>query len=301
MNTQRNDVLAELRQTHKRFGALRALNGLDLRLQGGELLAVLGPNGAGKSTAIGLLLGLIEADQGEAHLFGRSPRTLEARRQIGVMLQSAGIPEACKVSELLDVTRGYYVAPRTVADCIALGGLDGLLERRYGNLSGGQQRRVQFALAICGRPKLLVLDEPTTGLDIEARQRIWKTIRELVGQGCAVLLTTHYLEEAEALADRVVVLADGRLIAEGSVESIRARVSQRRIWCSTALGTDQIAAWPDVQSAIDADSPGRVEIVAHAAESVVRRLLAEDPDLADLEVHRAGLSEAFVELTREAA
>jgi ABC-2 type transport system ATP-binding protein len=301
MNTQLPDGLAELRQAHKRFGQLHALKGLDMKLHGGELLALLGPNGAGKSTAIGLLLGLIKCDKGEVQLFGRSPRSLDARRQIGVMLQSAGIPEACKVRELLDVTRGYYLAPRTVADCVALGGLDGLLDRRYGSLSGGQQRRVQFSLAICGRPKLLVLDEPTTGLDIEARQRIWKTIRELVGQGCAVLLTTHYLEEAEALADRVVVLGDGRVIAEGSVEAIRAHVAHRRIRCSTALGHDQIAIWPEVRSAIEFDRPGRVEIIAHAAEPVVRRLLAEDPDLADLEVHRAGLSEAFVELTREAA
>jgi ABC-2 type transport system ATP-binding protein len=301
MNIQLPEVLAELRQTHKRFGALHALKGIDLQLRSGELLAVLGPNGAGKSTAIGLLLGLIACDQGEVNLFGRSPRSLDARRQVGVMLQSAGIPEACKVSELLDVTRGYYLAPRTVADCVALGGLGGLLGRRYGSLSGGQQRRVQFALALCGRPQLLVLDEPTTGLDIEARQLIWKTIRELVGQGCAVLLTTHYLEEAEALADRVVVLGEGRVIAEGSVEAIRAHVVNRRIRCSTSLAIERIASWPDVRSAIAADSSGRIEIIADSAESVVRRLLDEDAQLADLEVQRAGLSEAFVELTREAA
>lgn len=299
MNTADSEVLAELQGARKRYGRQPALDGLDLQLRSGELLALLGPNGAGKSTAIGLLLGLIAIDEGEVQLFGQSPRMLAARRKVGVMLQTAGIPEACKVIELLEVTRGYYVEPRTIADCAALAGLVGLLDRRYGNLSGGQQRRVQFALAICGRPKLLFLDEPTTGLDIEARHGLWKAIRELVGQGCSVLLTTHYLEEAEALADRVVVLGEGRLLAEGTVESIRSRVDHRRIRCVTSLSTELIAAWPHVRSA--SMQSGRAELIVDVAEPVIRRLLAEDANLADLEVQRAGLSEAFIELTREAA
>ena len=299
MNARTSEVLAELRGAGKSYGSQHALCGFDLELRSGELLALLGPNGAGKTTAIGLLLGLITIDEGEVRLFGQSPRVLAARQQIGVMLQSAGIPETCKVIELLKVTRGYYVQPRTIADCVALAGLDGLLERRYGGLSGGQQRRVQFALAICGRPRLLFLDEPTTGLDIEARQGLWKAIRELVGQGCSVLLTTHYLEEAEALADRVVVLGEGRLLAEGSVESIRARVAHSRIRCTTVLPAEQIARWPHVRSA--SMQSGRTEVIADLAEPVIRRLLAEDADISDLEVQRAGLSEAFIELIREAA
>src|SRR5690606_30056858 len=201
----------------------------------GELLALLGPNGAGKTTAIGLLLGLLQADAGEVSLCGRAPQDLAARRAVGLMLQSAGIPETLKVGELLDLTRSYYPEPRSIADCVALAGLDGLLDRRYGKLSGGQQRRVQFALALCGRPRVLFLDEPTTGLDIEARQGLWKAIRELVADGCAVLLTTHYLEEAEALADRVVVLNNGRVVATGSVQEIRAHVAQRRIRCVSSI------------------------------------------------------------------
>ncbi|MCF7221465.1 ABC transporter ATP-binding protein [Marilutibacter chinensis] len=287
---------ARLRAVHKAYGPVRALQGVDLELGQGRLLALLGPNGAGKSTAIGLLLGLQAADAGRAELFGRPPRELAARQQVGVMLQTAGIQDTLKVRELLELTRSYYPAPLSIADCAAMAGLDGLLERRYGKLSGGQQRRVQFALAICGRPRLLFLDEPTTGLDIEARQALWRAIRGLVADGCAVLLTTHYLEEAEALADRVAVIDGGRIIAEGSVAEIRARVVQRRIRCVTALSADAVAAWPQVR---EVRSDGRqLEIIADTAEQVVRQLLAADAGLVELEVRRAGLAEAFLELTR---
>ena len=290
-------VLARLRGARKRFGKVVALDGVDLELQGGQMLALLGANGAGKTTAIALMLGLLAPDEGEVELFGQSPQELAARRRIGVMLQSAGIADTSKVGELLQLTRSYYPQPRSVADCVALAGLDGLLDRRYGRLSGGQQRRVQFALAICGNPRLLFLDEPTTGLDIEARQTLWRAIRELVAQGCAVLLTTHYLEEAEALADRVVVLNRGRVVASGAIAEIRAHVAQRRIRCLSALDVARIGGWPAVRSAQRTDA--RIEIVTDAAENVVRRLLAEDAALSELEVQRAGLAEAFIEITRD--
>jgi ABC-2 type transport system ATP-binding protein len=288
--------MASLQGAGKRFGATRALDDIDLALHSGELLALLGPNGAGKTTAIGLLLGLLRPDSGQAMLFGGDPRSMDARQRIGAMLQQAELPETLKVRELLELARSYYPRPRSVADCIALAGLDGLPERRYGALSGGQQRRVQFALALCGRPQLLFLDEPTTGLDIEARQSVWAAIRELVAEGCAVLLTTHYLEEAEALANRVAVIDRGRLIADGSLDQVRARVSQHRIRCISVLDAAQIAAWPGVSEAVREGASLR--IVARAAEPVVRRLLEADPALHDLEVQRAGLADAFLALTR---
>ena len=289
-------VIARLQGVRKRYGNTLALDGLDLQLRAGRVTSLLGANGAGKTTAVGLLLGLLAADEGCAQVFGNAPGARDVRLRTGAMLQSAGIPERLRVGELLALVRSYYPAPRSVADCVSLAGLQGLLARRYGSLSGGQQRRVQFALAICGRPRLLCLDEPTTGLDIEARQGIWRAVRELVAGGSAVLLTTHYLEEAEALADHVAVVDRGRMLAQGSVAAIRAHVAQRRIRCVSALDAGAVARWPGVRQA---ERDGELlRIVADAAEPVVRRLLADDDRLHDLEVQRAGLADAFVELTR---
>ena len=289
-------VLAQLSDVRKCYGRVTALDGIDLDLRGGEVLALLGANGAGKTTAVGLLLGLLAADSGTVRLFGLSPQSLPARRRIGVMLQSAGLPEGSKVGELIELTRSYYPHPRSTVECVAMAGLEGLLDRRYGQLSGGQQRRVQFALAVCGRPQLLFLDEPTTGLDIDARQGLWRAIRTLVRQGSSVLLTTHYLEEAEALADRVVVLHHGRIVAAGSMDEVRAHVSQRRIRCATMVDAAIVAGWPTVRGA--QTEAGRLQIITSgAAEPVVRRLLELDPGLCELEIQRAGLAEAFIELT----
>ena len=299
MDTASRAPLARLQQASRHYGRTVALDRLDLELHAGQVLALLGPNGAGKTTAIGLLLGLQSPDAGRAELFGLPPHALQARRLAGVMLQTAGIPETLKVRELVDLARSYYPDPRGLDECLALAGLQDLRQRRYGQLSGGQQRRVQFAMAVCGRPRLLFLDEPTTGLDIDARQALWRAIRELAAQGCAVLLTTHYLEEAEALADQVMVIDHGRLLAQGSVEEMRARVSHRRIGCVSSLPPARVRAWPHVQE-VRPGADGRLEIVAAQAEPVVRRLLAEDPLLSGLEVRRAGLADAFLALTGQA-
>jgi ABC-2 type transport system ATP-binding protein len=292
-------VVAALHGASKRYGSVQALDGVDLQVWRGQVLALLGPNGAGKTTAISLLLGLLRADSGSAALFGMPPQTLAARRRIGAMLQTTAVPDTLRVGELIALFRSYYPDPRTVADIAELAGVTDLLDRAYGKLSGGQQRRVQFALAIAGRPEILFLDEPTTGLDVDARSTLWKTIRALVAEGCAIVLTTHYLEEAEALADRVAVLAKGRIVAEGSVAQIRARVGQRRIRCISAVDAAAIAQWPNVRSA--ARDGERIEIVTDTAEAVVRRLLEQDAQLQELEIQRAGLAEAFVEITKEAA
>ena len=291
-------VLAQLRSARKTYGKVIALDEMSLQLRSGEVLALLGANGAGKSTAVSVMLGLCEPDQGEASLLDQPPRAMAARRRSGVMLQSTQLPDMLKAGELLEMTRGYYPQPLNVADCVAMAGLDGLLDRRYGKLSGGQQRRVQFALAICGQPQVLFLDEPTTGLDIEARQQMWAAIRARAAAGCAVLLTTHYLEEAEALADHVVVMQAGRTLAEGSVEQIRQRVLQRRIRCRTMIDEHVIANWPGVRR-VQCEG-ATVEIQAEPVEPVVARLLAEDPQLSGLEVQRAGLADAFLEITRTA-
>lgn len=290
-------AVARLAHVVRCFGAVTALDGVELELRPGELLALLGPNGAGKTTAVSLLLGLQRPDQGEVRLFGLDPQRLDARRRIGVMLQEAALQSASHVGELVRLTMSYYPRPRAFGDVARLAGIDDLLGRRYGKLSGGQKRRVQFALAICGDPEILFLDEPTVGLDLEARSAMWKTLRELVARGCSIVLTTHYLEEAEALADRVVVLAHGKVVARGSVDEIRAHVAQRRIRCITTLPPADIRAWEHVDHV--AEGGDRIEITTTQAEAVLRRLLAADPGLDGLEVQRAGLAEAFVEITRE--
>jgi ABC-2 type transport system ATP-binding protein len=295
--TQSVAVVASLSGAVKRYGALTALDGLDLMLHRGELLALLGPNGAGKSTAISLLLGLTRADAGKVELFGRDPQDIEARRRIGVMLQSSFLPPTLTVAELLRLTSSYYPAPRTIDESAGMAGIADLLSRRYAALSGGQQRRVQFALALCGRPELLFLDEPTVGMDIDARQKLWAAIRRLTAEGCAVVLTTHYLEEAEALAHRVVVLGKGRVLSEGSVDALRSHVAVTRIRCISELDVNALAQWPDISLA-ERDGT-HIHLHSDAPEKVLRRLLDADPALSELEVRRAGLAEAFTELTRE--
>jgi ABC-2 type transport system ATP-binding protein len=237
-------------------------------------------------------------DAGSATLFGLDPQSLQARRGIGVMLQDATLPATLRVGELIRLTSSYYPAPRTLHESAELAGVTDLLQRPYGKLSGGQQRRVQFALAVCGRPRVLFLDEPTVGLDIASRRRLWAAIRQLVAEGNAVLLTTHYLEEAEALADRVCMLARGSVISEGSVDALRARVSLKQVRCRTRLDAASVEQWPEVvQARMEGD---RLWLSTAAAETLVRRLLDADAALSSLEVHAAGLAEAFTQITGEA-
>ncbi len=291
--------MASLRDVHKRYGTTVALAGLDLDIRPGEVLAVLGPNGAGKSTAISLLLGLLEPDKGTASLFGRAPVDVTARRRVGVMMQDVALTPELRVRELIAWASSYYANPHTVDETLALTQLTVLAQRRYGTLSGGQKRLVQFALAVCGRPQLLFLDEPTVGLDLEAREVLWQTVRTLVSQGCAIVLTTHYLEEAEALADRVAVLAAGRVIASGSVSDVRSLVSRKYVSCTSGVDESGVRAWPGVIAAVRDGQ--RLAITVVDAVDCVRRLLAADADLRDLEIRQAGLAEAFSALTKEAA
>lgn len=292
-----SDCVAGLAGVSKKFGKAIALDGLDLEVRRGELLAVLGPNGAGKSTAISIMLGLRSPDQGFVQMFGESPRRVEARRQVGVMMQEVSLAPELRVREQIDLAASYYPDPLTVDAVLEMTHTSALRDRPYGKLSTGQKRQAQFAVAVCGRPKLLFLDEPTVGLDIQAREMMWGVLRRLVEQGASIVLTTHYLEEAEALADRVAVLARGRLIACGTVSQIRGHIVQKHITCSTTLAVEEVERWPGVEGV--SCSQLKMHINANNAEDVVRRLLAADEALEGLEVRRAGLSEAFAELTQE--
>ena len=291
--------LAELRGVQKHFGKTLALDGLDLEVRRGELLAVLGPNGAGKTTAISLLLGLSRPDRGTATLFGGLPSNPAGKRRVGVMMQDVFLAPELRVREHVALVASYYPAPLRVDEALALTHTVPIADRPYRKLSGGQKRQAQFAMAICGRPQLLFLDEPTVGLDIQAREVMWEALRNLVASGASIVLTTHYLEEAEALADRVAVVAKGRLIASGTVSDLRGLVSRKRILCSTTLPLPLIQSWPEVERITQ--SASQCQIIVTDVENVVRRLLANDENLSGLEVHRAGLAEAFTEITKEAA
>ena len=294
-----DEGLARLKNVHKRYGKTVALAGIDMEVRRGQIVALLGPNGAGKTTANSLMLGLLRPDEGEVRLMGRSPLDVESRRGVGVMLQEVTLPVTLRVREHVQLASSYYPNPMSADEAMALTGTTALAGRKYGALSAGQKRQVQLAIAVCGRPQLLFLDEPTVGLDVQAREVMWAAMRALVAGGSSIVLTTHYLEEAEALADRVIVLAQGRVIASGSVDEIRSVVSRTRITCSSQLPLDEVRGWPHVVEAT-ADTR-RMQITTTDAEAVVRRLLMADGGLRDLEVRQAGLTEAFTELTKEAA
>jgi ABC-2 type transport system ATP-binding protein len=214
-------LVAELNNVTKSYGPVIALRGLDLAIQPGELVALLGPNGAGKTTAVRILLGLTQPDSGTAAIFSHDPRSHEAKLRRGALLQVAKVPETLRVREHIELFSSYYEHPLPVAETMAAAGLRGIENRLFGDLSGGQKQRVLFALAICGNPSLLFLDEPTIGLDVEARRILWLHIRGFVARGGSVLLTTHYLEEAETLANRIAVIQRGAIVAQGSPSELK--------------------------------------------------------------------------------
>ena len=289
-------VVAELRGVRKDYGTVQALRGIDLQVRSGEVLALLGPNGAGKTTTVGLLLGLLRPTAGYVALFGGDPQRTDAKVRIGAMLQISGVPATLKVREHLELFASYYPAPLPVARALELADLTEVAHRPYGKISGGQKQRVHFALALIGNPDLLFLDEPTTGLDVGARRAFWQQVRDFIGSGRTVVLTTHYLEEADALADRIVVVDHGAVIAEGTPAEIKARTAGRRVHAVTGLELDVVRALDGVVSV--ERNGAALEILASRAEPVVRELLQRDPALRDLEVGGAGLEDAFLALTK---
>ena len=299
MHVSSPPTLAELTDVTKRYGSIEALKPLSLRIAAGRVTALLGPNGAGKTTAVKLLLGLTRPTTGTVRLFGMHPSALAARQRTGVMLQVAKVPDTLRVREHLDLFRSYYPNPMSMKDALVAAGLEALANRKYGELSGGQKQRVQFALAICGNPELLFLDEPTVGLDVESRRAFWQEVRRLASRGCAILLTTHYLEEADALADRVVVLNRGEVVTDATPAGMKALTAARRIRCISALNVDRIAAMDGVHSV--RQDGAAVEILTNHAERVSRELLLNDPTLTGLEITGAGLEEAFLAITAPVA
>lgn len=304
--------VAELAGITKRYrnGAL-ALDGVSLRLHRGEIVGLLGPNGAGKSTAVKLLMGLSAPTAGTAEIFGRDPRSAANRLRTGVMLQVGRAPETLKVREHIGLFRGYYPHPMPVEELVRIAGLEGLENRLFGQLSGGQKQRVLFALALAGDPDLLFLDEPTVGLDIEARRGMWRAIETLAARGTTVLLTTHYLEEADALASRIIVVNRGRIVCEGTPAEIKARGAAavlhgewtanlpaapvKLIHCTTVLTREQLELDPTV-IAVEQNAR-RTTVRSTSPEATLRSMLALDLTLTDLEIVSPALEDAFLALT----
>lgn len=292
-------VVANLETVNKNYGEVRALRAVNFRVHAGEVVALLGPNGAGKTTAVKLLLGLLQPNAGKVRVFGADPTNPENRMRTGAMLQVSRVPETLRVREHIDLFSSYYQKPMAPGEILATAGLEKLSDRKFGELSGGQRQRVLFALAICGDPDLLFLDEPTVGLDVEARRMLWDEIRQLVSRGKTVLLTTHYLQEADALADRVAVINKGAIIAEGTPAEIKAQTAGKRIRCITRLPLSALRQIPGVTEV--REDREAFELHAPEAEPVVRELLARDASLSGLEVTSAGLEEAFLALTQGGA
>jgi ABC-2 type transport system ATP-binding protein len=290
-------VVASLESVSKNYGEVRALRDVDFTVRTGQVVALLGPNGAGKTTAVKLLLGLIAPNAGKARVFGGDPTNPQNRMRAGAMLQVGRVPETLRVREHIDLFSSYYPKPMPLEEVLAAAGLEKLRDRKFGDLSGGERQRTLFALAICGNPDLLFLDEPTVGLDVEARRALWEEIRRLVECGKTILLTTHYLQEADALADRIAVINQGAIIAEGTPAEIKAQTSGKRIRCITALSVASVLQIPGVIRA--RQDREAIEIKAAEAEPVVRALLARDPALSGLEITTAGLEEAFLALTQD--
>jgi len=289
-------AIARVAQVSKNYGPTQALREVDFTIHAGEVVALLGPNGAGKSTLVRLLLGLATPTSGRVTVFGGDPKDPGSRERVGAMLQVGGVPATMRVREHIDLFSSYYPRPLPMADVVEMAGLQGIEKRQFGELSGGQKQRVLFALALCGDPDLLFLDEPTVGLDVEARRGFWDQIRKLVARGKTVLLTTHYLEEADALADRVVVINKGSIVAEGTPESLKASTAGKKIRCVTQLPLGSIERMAGVVSTrYDREA---VEIQTASAESTLRELLAADRELFGLEVSNAGIEETFLALTK---
>ena len=285
-----------LRGLRKSFGDVIAVDGVDLVVAPGEVVALLGPNGAGKTTTIEMLLGLRKPDGGIARVFDLDPHEAVRTGRVGAMMQTGGLVGDVSVREVVHLIASMHAAPLTVGRALELAGIADLANRKIKTLSGGQRQRVLFALAVVPDPDLIVLDEPTVAMDVESRRAFWTAMRVLAADGRSVLFATHYLEEADANADRIVLLARGKVVADGPATQIKATVDVRRIRCTLAdPDTEQLARLPGVRSVdVHGDS---VTLACSDADTALRALLAAEPNALDFEVSGADLEDAFLALT----
>ena len=297
-----NPIGVELRgvaKTYKNAGTVvSAVRGIDVSIAIGETVALLGPNGAGKSTTIDMVLGLISPDSGTVSLLGGPPKEAVARGMVGTMLQSGALIRDVTPRELIAMMAALHPHPLEVDDALALAGVTEVAGRRTQKLSGGQAQRVRFALALVPDPPVLILDEPTVGMDVEARRAFWLSVREFAARGKTIIFATHYLEEADAYADRAVLMAHGRVVADGPTSEIRARVGRRTI--RATLPDAELAALAALPGVTSADRRGEaIVLVCTDSDAAIRALVDAYPDARDMEIASAGLEDAFIELTAD--
>ena len=295
-----NSIGISLRGLVKTFegphGPVRAVRGIDVEIAVGETLALLGPNGAGKSTTLDMLLGLQRPDRGEVVLFGSSPEAMIEAGRVGAMLQVGELLRDVWVRELVEMMASVYPDPLDVDEVLALTGIEAIADQRTQQLSGGESQRVRFALALVANPELLVLDEPTVGMDVEGRRAFWKTMRAFAARGKTVIFATHYLEEADAYADRAVMIANGAVVADAPTTEIKAMVGVRTIRATLAnTGLSELSRLPGV---IATDRHGKAIILTCSdSDLAIRALLQQYPQTRDIEIAGAGLEQAFLALT----
>jgi len=288
----------ELQTISKSFGAVQALHEISFVIPQGQVVALLGPNGAGKTTAISLMLGLRRPSHGQVHLLGRNPRDRRARSRCGIMLQESGVPLNLTVSETITLFRSYYPHPLPLAQILEIAGLKKKAQAQVGSLSSGQRQRLYFALAVCGDPDVLFLDEPTAALDVEARHSFWEQIRLFVQQRKTILLTTHYLEEADALAERIILIDRGHVCADASPAALKAQVSNSRVTfdVSEPLQPNLFAQLPVLELEL---GDQHVSLLTPQLETVLRALFAQPVEITNLAITGASLEEAFFHLTQD--
>ena len=289
----------EFRDVTKRYDDTVALDGVSIDIPIGQTLAILGPNGAGKSTAISLMLGLLDPTAGSVRTLGLDPRVAVANGRVGALLQTSGLPVTARVDELVAFVRRLYPEPLPLATILERAGLRELERRPVETLSGGEGQRLRFAMAIAGDPDLVFLDEPTVGMDVETRRGFWSDIRTFAAEGRTVVFATHYLEEADVAAERIVVLSRGRIVADGSARSIKSQVSDRTVTFTLSGATPETLAAirliPTVTAVDIADD--RIAVRTTGSDTVMRRLFESGLDVRDLEIQGAGLEDAFIALT----
>ena len=289
----------ELENVSKIYKAKKAVDNLSLKVEKGTVFALLGPNGAGKTTTISMILGMRQPTSGKVKLLGGDPKDIRVRDRIGAMLQDVSVIDSLKVSETIDLFRSYYSKPQSLQTLLQISGLEKDKDKMATALSGGQQRRLGFALAAAGDPEVIFLDEPTVGMDVTSRQLFWDTIRAMADRGRTVVLTTHYLEEADNLADRIVVINNGAIVADGTPSQIKAATTGRAISFTAGAGvtTEALRALPGVEKV--EWNGHRAKLHSADTDRLIRLLIERKVDMRDIEIQSGGLEDAFQALIQQ--